>query len=334
MPEGEKAYECLFYFLPRRGECEDDYRLRVSFKSPLALRPKRWSRKSSIENTNMKLNKWITGRFLAAALALSASTAFANHPVLVEGEKDFDGDGLVGVAEDTDNATDRIFGTITAALATLNGGASQNGRVTIVTSGRFGEQVVITGTNGNVTVEAAPGVEANIDAVIAGSRSTEFSGDNNSRQAVPGIFVDAPNNRRVILRNLVVRNWSVGISILGRSHVTIDNCRIENNRDYGIRIMDQAKVAIDDTHVNATGFRVGTAPDNEANPGNGIEFEDQSSGMICHSTITGNFGAGIANGTRSARWVKLDDNCLFDNRPDLRFYPHYKSDSKRDDDKD
>ena len=36
-----------------------------------------------------------------------ATTVFANHPVLVEGEQDFDGDGLIGPAEDADNDTDQ-----------------------------------------------------------------------------------------------------------------------------------------------------------------------------------------------------------------------------------
>ena len=69
-----------------------------------------------------------TASSIAAALAgicLCTSTAvFANHPVLVEGESDFDGDGLLGVAEDTDNDTDQVFGTINAALAAPNRAAN------------------------------------------------------------------------------------------------------------------------------------------------------------------------------------------------------------------
>src|SRR5438552_3982322 len=93
----------------------------------------------------------------------------ANHPVLVEGEQDFDGDGLIGDAEDVDNATDQVFGTITAALGSANAGVNQNGRVVIVTSGRFLGTVNITAANGNVTLEGAPGVEANVEAARAGN---------------------------------------------------------------------------------------------------------------------------------------------------------------------
>ena len=76
--------------------------------------------------------------FLLTAALLFAGTAFyggtevsANHPVLVEGNcdspvpgvtivtqatcGDFDGDGRIGTAEDTDGQ-DRIFGTLAAAL--------------------------------------------------------------------------------------------------------------------------------------------------------------------------------------------------------------------------
>ena len=68
--------------------------------------------------------------YISTAL-LSAPTLLAGHSVLVEGNSDspipsttpvengtsgdYDGDGRVGTAEDTDGA-DRIFGTINAAL--------------------------------------------------------------------------------------------------------------------------------------------------------------------------------------------------------------------------
>lgn len=156
--------------------------------------------------------RWFTILCLVATLVVSASVmtntfVSANHPVLVEGEADFDGDGRLGTAEDTDG-DDRIFGTITAALGAANGGANQNGRVTIVTSGRFHEQLIVSNANGNTTIEAAPGVEATIDAVATGTRAAQFSGSTNVvRQGQPGIIINSPNNRYVTLRNLVVRNW-------------------------------------------------------------------------------------------------------------------------------
>lgn len=271
----------------------------------------------------------------AAALALFAviglarpDAALANHPVLVEGNNcanggpgvttvppgtcgDFDGDGLIGTAEDADNATDRIFGTITAALAMANGGANQNGRVTIVTSGRFAEIVTITGAAGNVTLEAAPGVEANIDAVLAGDAG------NNTRQASPGIIVDAPNTRIITLRNLVSRNWTEGIQVRGASRVVIDGCRLENNKDYGIHVVGTARATITHALVTATGFRAGTAADNNPNPGAGIEFEDGASGVVGFTTIAGSAAAGLSNGTSDRDNVTYFHVIVSDNNPNF-----------------
>ncbi len=272
---------------------------------------------------------------LGVALASLAipDAAFANHPVLVEGNNcanggpgvtsvppgtcgDFDGDGRIGTEEDTDNATDRIFGTINAALALANNGANQNGRVTIVTSGRFPEVVNITAANGNVTLEAAPGVEANIDAVLSGDAG------NAARQGAPGIIVNAPADRRVTLRNLVSRNWTNGIDVRGTSFVAIENCRVENNVNYGILVSDSARAAIVFSSVNSTGFRTGATGDfprvNPPNPGIGIEFEEDASGLIAHTTVSGSFAAGISNDTSRGRGsnVRIDDVYLFGNNPD------------------
>lgn len=254
------------------------------------------------------------------------SLSDANHPVLVEGNSctgpgviavvpgtcgDFDGDGLIGTAEDTDNATDRIFGTITAALAAANGGANQNGRITIVTSGRFPEVVNITAANGNVTLEAAPGVEANIDAVLAGDPG------NAARQGAPGIIVNAPENRRVTIRNIVSRNWTDGILIMGNSHVTIDKCRVENNRDSGIRVLDGGKAAITNCQVNANGFRQAPGVDNTPDPGVGIEFQGSASGSVSFTTVTGNFAAGMSADNTNRKNIRLNEVVVFDNNPDL-----------------
>jgi parallel beta-helix repeat protein len=236
------------------------------------MKERRLGRRNSVRLASVAL--------LLGGLGVS-SLSDANHPVLVEGNNcadagpnvttvppgtcgDFDGDGLIGAAEDTDNSTDRVFGTIGGALAAANNGANQNGRVTIVTSGRFAEVVIITAANGNVTLEAAPGVEANIDAVLSGDP------DNAARQSGPGVIVNAPENRRVTIRNIVSRNWTEGILVLGQSRVTIDGCRVENNRDYGIHVVDAAKVAITNCQVNASGFRQAPGIDNNPNPGVGI----------------------------------------------------------------
>jgi parallel beta-helix repeat protein len=283
----------------------------------------------------------ITVRLVAHALvalalfsaSLRSNTGVsANHPVFVEGNclnppagnstvpmpgtcGDYDGDGRIGVEEDNDG--DRVFGTLNAALTTnIATGANQNGRVVIVTSGVFAEVVNITAANGNVTLEAAPGVEADVDAVLQGDPN------NGARQNAPGIIVNAPKDRFVTIRNIVSRNWTEGIRVSGDSSVLIDNCRIENNTNFGIRIQDNAKVKINNTTVAATGYRVSAAGDfphvNRPNPGNGIDFGGNSSGLVCQSCVTGSFAAGISGKTKRnsnhySATVELEDVCLFNN---------------------
>src|ERR1044071_9765419 len=115
----------------------------------------------------------LAATLLVGTTFLSSTKVEANHPVLVEGncdspvpgttivEKgtcgDFDGDGRIGTAEDTDGA-DRIFGTLTAALGPGTGaaagtGANSNGRIVIVESGRFAESLTINVSSGNVQIE-------------------------------------------------------------------------------------------------------------------------------------------------------------------------------------
>ncbi|MGH9673591.1 MAG: right-handed parallel beta-helix repeat-containing protein [Bryobacteraceae bacterium] len=235
----------------------------------------------------------------------------ANHPVFVEGEQDFDGDGRVGAAEDTDNDTDRIFGTLTAALGSANGGANQNGRIVIVTSGRFPEALSITGANGNVIIEAAPGIDVTIDAVLAGAMG------NVQRQGQVGITIDAPANRFIILRNLTIRNWATGIALLGDSRVTLDRVRLDSNLNFGIRSRNNSMVSISDSQVLATGFRSAPGVNNVAAPGVGISLEDLSSASITSTTVSGSFSTGVANGTTNAEGVRLLGNNVFANTPNL-----------------
>ncbi|HWQ33498.1 MAG TPA: right-handed parallel beta-helix repeat-containing protein [Blastocatellia bacterium] len=256
---------------------------------------------------------------LPAAAFWSSFEVSANHPVLVEGERDYDGDGLTGVAEDNDNANDRIFGTVTAALGAANGGANQNGRVVIVTSGRFHEQLNITNANGNTTVEAAPGVEATIDAVATGDRAGQFPASNNAtRQGQPGVIVNSPANRYATLRNLVIRNWTDGIQVQGTSRVAIDNCRLEGNVNHGIQVLGSSRVTITNSQIQSTGFRVGATGSfpsdaNQPNPGIGIAYRNTSSGTIMSTTVSGSFAIGVANFTGNFYGVRVLLVNSFDN---------------------
>ena len=107
-------------------------------------------------------SRWLAAGLLVSGLAMP-SIGLANHPVAVEGHTDSDGDGRVGQAEDQDgpagDPSGLTFGTITGCLGAVNAAINQNGVCQIVTSGNFAEVINITN---QVTIEAAPGVIANI----------------------------------------------------------------------------------------------------------------------------------------------------------------------------
>jgi len=250
------------------------------------------------------------------ATFVATKNVSANHPVFLEGNcdspvpgttlvapgtcGDFDGDGRIGTAEDTDGA-DRIFGTLNAALGPGTGaaagtGANVNGRIVIVSSGRFAEQVfigptMVTPTVGNVEIEGAPGVDASIDAVLQG----DPAGGNVTRQNGVGIIVDMPGNRTVTLRNLTVRNFAEGLQALGASRVHIDNCRFDNNLNYGLRALAVARLTINNSRITGTGFRVGAGVSSTAAPGHSIQFEALSGGFISNTIFANAAGAGISN---------------------------------------
>ncbi len=265
---------------------------------------------------------------LLMASLLLYGTAFwgtrveANHPVLVEGNcdspvpgttivaagtcGDYDGDGRVGTAEDTDGA-DRIFGTLNAALGPGTGaaagtGANHNGLILIVTSGRFPETLYIgeaaaTGgggvaSPGNVTLEAAPGVEANLDAVQQG----DPAGGNNTRQTQTGIIISYGatfQERTVTLRNLRIRNYAEGVVALGFSRVNVDNCIFENNLEDGLLAAESARVSISNSQFNANGLRISPAVNNATANGHGVRAIQNSLLRVRNTTISYSLRAGI-----------------------------------------
>ena len=274
----------------------------------------------------------------SAGLCLAGvQPAAANHGVLLEGNcdspvplttivdktacGDWDGDGRIGAAEDTDGA-DRIFGTLNEAIGPGSGAASgtgidNNGRITVVGSGRFHETITITGLPsvggvGNVTIEAAPGVDAVIDAVFQG----DPLGGNATRQNGTGILVDAPSNSRVTLRNLTIRNFAIGIDVAGSSHVTIDDVRLENNLNFGVQVRQTARVTVTDSEVNATGFRNGVGVSTTVAPGVGIQFGGDSRGLVADTTVTGSFAAGIKQTGQAV--LKAPNVTVNDNNPNLQ----------------
>jgi len=273
--------------------------------------------------------------FFGAALLVGSNNAVANHPVLVEGNcdspvpgttlvspgtcGDFDGDGRIGTAEDTDGA-DRIFGTLNAAIGPGTGaaagtGANYNGKLIIVTSGRFAETLYIgqagliqgetrgVANPSNVEIEAAPGVEADIDAILQG----DPAGGNVARTNQIGIFVVYPAGVTglVSLRNLQIRNFSEGIAAALNSRVHIDHCRIENNLNYGVHVIDNSIVSITNSQVTATGRRTGVGA-STTTAGDGLRVDNNSKARVSDSTFSHNTGNGIINsGTGSTILFKV-----------------------------
>lgn len=265
--------------------------------------------------------RWLllTGVLSLVAISITLFTGgnvSANHPVFVEGNcdspvpgttlvapgtcGDFDGDGRIGTAEDTDGA-DRIFGTLNAAIGAGTGaaagtGANNNGRVIIVASGRFAEQIVLPspagGAMGNMQIEAAPGVFAVIDAVLQG----DPAGGNTTRQNGIGITVNYQESRTVTLRNLVVSNFAEGLRADGAARVHLDHCFIENNLNFGLHAAGAARLTVSDCRIISTGFRQGAGGvSTTPNPGNAIQFDSFSGGAVVNSTITNSSGAALAN---------------------------------------
>lgn len=265
---------------------------------------------------------WLPCLLMLSMLGLAligGSSVSANHPVLVEGNcdspvpgttiveagtcGDYDGDGRIGTAEDTDGA-DRIFGTLNAAVGPGTGaaagtGANLNGRVIIVKSGRFAETLVLTpagsSASGNLELEAAPGVEANIDAVLQG----DPAGGNTFRQSSVGIFIDWPPSGTVTLRNLTIRNYLEGVRATNNSRVYLENCRVQHNRDYGLRAVGGARLTVNNCQITSTGRRIpvgGGVP----GPGHGISFEFLSGGVVSNSIIANSVGAAISNTSGNA----------------------------------
>ncbi|HEX8162412.1 MAG TPA: right-handed parallel beta-helix repeat-containing protein [Pyrinomonadaceae bacterium] len=301
----------------------------------------------SSRNARLSLFSFVALTLLVGTSLWGGVKVSANHPVLLEGNcdspvpgttivntpgtcGDFDGDGRIGTAEDTDGA-DRIFGTLTAALGPGTGaaagtGANNNGTILIVTSGRFSEAPIaignpVTGFSngvanpGNVTIEAAPGVIANIDAVLQG----DPVGGNTDRQQRAAFQVNYPSasaDRAVTFRNLSFRNWQEAIGIPGYGNVLIDNCRFENNLGAGVNINGFANVVVARSQFQANGRRVG-GPASAPSPGDGIAVNGNPNVRIFETTFTMNAGAGIRNNTGVAGKVSLFKVATYLNGTDI-----------------
>jgi hypothetical protein len=195
---------------------------------------------------------------------------------------DHDGDGLIGHAEDED--LDNNFGTIGAALAAV----ADNGTVTVVEDGTYPEAVRLRPVEGaSVTLQGAEGVTATIDAVVQGQAG------NAERADQPGVYIKGCGACRVTMRNVTVRNFARGVTVHGASRVLLDRVRADGNLHFGIKVVDQARVAVRGAVVTANGFRKDSAGVAEARPGTGIFIARNAGASIVSSTVSSNRAAGI-----------------------------------------
>ena len=79
-----------------------------------------------------------------------------------------------------------------------------------------------------------------------------------TRQAMPGIVINTNDtDRAVILRNLVIRNWTIGLQVKGRARVTAERCRFDSNLAANISVEDASNATVSDCQVQAAGMRAG-----------------------------------------------------------------------------
>ena len=241
---------------------------------------------------------------LAAFIFLGSISGYANHPVFVEGNclvapagtgtvtttgtcGDYDGDSRIGTAEDNDG--DNVFGTLTGALGST--GANNNGAIVIVTSGVFNDSGLQI--SGNVTLEAAPGVTAILDAVLAGDPN------NTARQSQTAITIDAQLDKRIIIKNITIRNWATGVFMTGQSQVSMENVKLENNVNFGIFVELNGRLTLINSSIIATGYRTGSAGNSPSvvvpNPGVSLRISGGGGAMILSSTISNGFSYGLQN---------------------------------------
>jgi hypothetical protein len=251
---------------------------------------------------------------LATFGALLPGLSFANHPVLVDPTASREGPDR--------NANTIVFKTITAALGAMNGGVNQNGTI-FVKPGNYLETIMITGP---VTIEGTgPGVNIEAFVVPADPRIRDFPQammNPFQLQSQPGVIINAPANRTVELRNLVITNWTDCIRVQGASTLLMNNVTCRSNINNGVLIMDTARVAIKDSTIESTGFRVnpmtGNFPSAQNMPGQGDGINiasPQAQLEIRDTTITNNFGQGIRIPQGAAATaLEQVDNLLFNNQ--------------------
>jgi hypothetical protein len=157
-----------------------------------------------------------------------------------------------------------------------------------------------------VTIQAAPGVVAEIDAVLQG----DPAGGNTARQNQTGIVIyyfpnSGVSDRTVTLRNLVIRNFTQGIGTFGDNTILIENCRIENNIKAGINVTGSHKMVIARSVISGNGRRIGAGVSTTPNPGDGLIVAEGASAKIFDTVFSNNVAAGIRNTTGVASRVTL-----------------------------
>ena len=102
---------------------------------------------------------------------------------------------------------------------------------------------------------------------------------------------------------------------MGSTRINIDNCRIENNRDFGVHLTEFGRVVISNSQIQSNGFRIPVS--GPSTPGAGIVMEDSVQLRVIDSVIANNFGPGLHNQTAMGTNAVLYQVSLHFNNPNI-----------------
>ncbi len=168
------------------------------------------------------------------------------------------------------------FALALLALVAVSQAIPVDGPIVITAPGTYQITADIVGAGQNAAIEitASDVVLEGDGHALAGTRARE----------IPGVLVrndrgTAPAN--VVIRNLALQEWEVGVHAIGVSHLTIENVTARKNRDHGLYLFSA-------TNSTVRGCRV------EANGGSGIVLSDVSlDNRVEANTVTGNLQNGL-----------------------------------------
>lgn len=164
--------------------------------------------------------------------------------------------------------------------------AAPPGSVVSVESGTYSENVWIT--KEGITLRAAPGATPNLKAPADKAPGTpETCVDPEYPSAINGICVTGATGVRV--NGFTVRQFSIGIFVVGASDTVIDDNRLIGNKEYGVFANHSTGSVIranTATRSNDAGIYVGDSPDARATVQGNVVY-DNAVGIFIRSASKG-----------------------------------------------